>query len=94
MATINFQEFSVPARIGSTIRRTGDARESVADLIYQSVAGIKAHSLAFKIYGSEGATEYSEDEVRMIKSVCDRYALPSFIDGLQEQLTNQEKKGA
>lgn len=86
MATINFQEFSVPVRIGSEQRRTGDARESVADLIYQNVGGIKAHALALKIYRSEGATEYGEDEVRMIKAVCDRWALPSFIDGLKEQL--------
>lgn len=86
MATINFEEFSVPVRIGSDKRRTGDARESVADLIYQNMGGIKAHSLALKIYRSEGATEYGSEEVRMIKAVCDRYALPSFIDGLDEQL--------
>lgn len=91
MATINFQEFSVPVRIGSDMRRTGDARESVADLIYQNVGGIKAHSLALKIYRSEGATEYGEDEVRIIQGVFDRYALPSFIDGLREQLN---EKGA
>lgn len=86
MATINFQEFSVPVRIGSNRRRTGDARESVADLIYQNVGGIKAYALALKIYRSEGATEYGEDEVRIIEDVFDRWALPSFIDGLKEQL--------
>lgn len=86
MATIDFEHFSVPVSIGSARRRTGDARESMADLIYQNVGGIRAHSLALKIYRSEGATEYGADEVRTIKAVCDKYALPSFIDGLEEQL--------
>ncbi len=67
-------------------KQVGDARESFANLIYLHVNGIRAHALAMKIYQSNGETEYSQDEVRLIKEVAERMCTPNFIDGLNEQL--------
>lgn len=86
MAKLNFQKFSVPTGISKKNKQTGDARESFANLIYLNVNGIRAHALAMKIYQSEGETEFSQEEVKLIREVADRMCAPNFIDGLNEQL--------
>lgn len=83
---IDFKHFTVPTGINGLHKRTGDARESFADIIYTMVNGIRAHALAMKIYKSDGAVEYTDDEVKLIKEVADRMCAPNFIDGLNEQL--------
>ena len=88
---LNFEEFVMPVCVSGKKVTKGDARESLADLIYLKVMGIKAHALAMKIYQSHGETEYSEDEVRIIRSVSERWCAPNFIDGLMAQLENQSK---
>lgn len=72
--------------------QTVDARETFADMVYKNVNGIKAHALALKIYESEGETEYSDGEVRLIRTVAERLCVPGFIDGLNEQLNNNDNK--
>lgn len=91
MAKINFQQFRIPAGIDRSRYQTGDARESVANMLYLNVNGIRAHSLALKIYRSEGETEYTEEEVRTLLEVANAYGTPAFIDGLRE-LTDNHKK--
>ena len=60
-------------------------------MIYLNVNGIKAHALAMKIYQSEGAADYSSEEVKLIREVAEKLCAPNFIDGLMEQLSNQPK---
>lgn len=86
MAKLNFQHFKIPTGIDRTQYRTGDARESVANMLYLNVNGIRAHALALKIYRSEGETDFTEEEVRTLREVADTYATPAFIDGLNDQL--------
>lgn len=86
MAKINFQQFRIPAGIDKSRYQTGDARESVANMLYLNVNGIRAHALALKIYRSEGETDFTEEEVRTLQEVADTYATPAFIDGLRAQL--------
>lgn len=86
MAKLNFQQFRIPAGIDRSRYQTGDARESVANMLYLNVNGIRAHALALKIYRSEGETDFTEEEVRTLREVADTYATPAFIDGLNEQL--------
>lgn len=83
---IDFEHFTVPTGISGSGTRTGDARESFADVIYTRVNGIRAHALAMKIYKSEGAEEYTDEETRLIRGMAERYCTPAFIDGLREQL--------
>lgn len=86
MAKLNFQQFRIPAGIDRNRYQTGDARESVANMLYLNVNGIRAHALALKIYRSEGETDFTEEEVRTLREVAETYATPAFIDGLREQL--------
>lgn len=90
MAKINFQQFRIPAGIDRSRYQTGDARESVANMLYLNVNGIRAHALAFKIYRSEGETDFTAEEVKTLREVADTYATPAFIDGLNEQLERGE----
>lgn len=91
MAKLNFKEFTVPTGIGGRSSRTGDARESLADLIYLNVNGIRAHALAMKIYRSQGAEEYDRSEVSLITRIANEYCTPAFIDGLRAQLEEGDR---
>lgn len=86
MIKLNFQQFRIPTSIDKSNYRIGDARESVANMLYLNVNGIRAHALAFKIYHSEGDTDFSVEEVNTLKEVANAYATPAFIDGLNAQL--------
>lgn len=88
MPKINFQQFKMYASITRMNVQTIDAREQFADMIYTHVNGIKAHALALKIYNSKGKTEYSEEEVKLIRAVAEQWCVPGFIDGLNEQVNN------
>lgn len=92
MTKLDFKHFSKYTGIRRQQKETGDAREEFADLIYRYAGGIKAHALAFRIYGSTGEEEYSEEEVSIIRRVAEGFCLPGFIDGLYEQLGINEKK--
>lgn len=91
MAKIDFEHFSMPASIRRKERIKGDAREKFADILYLHVNGIRAHALALKIYNSAGATEFTDDEAKLIKGVAEEFCVPNFIDGLYEQLRNDNK---
>ena len=88
MPKINFQQFKMYASITRMNVQTIDAREPFADMIYTHVNGIKAHALALKIYNSKGKTEYSEEEVKLIRAVAEQWCVPGFIDGLNVQMNN------
>ena len=92
MKKIDFQHIKVYTSVSHKTVQTCDAREMFANIIYQQAGGIRAHSLAFKIYESEGETEYSTDEESMIKEIADRHCIPGFIDGLNEQLYGQQQR--
>lgn len=91
MKILDFQKFRMPAGINRAGWRNGDAREAMADLVYNNVNGIAAHRLAFKIYESDGETEYTDEEATLIVRVAEAFATPAFIDGLNEQIENQSK---
>lgn len=74
----------MPVGINRSRYQTGDARESLANMLYLNVNGIRAHALALKIYRSEGDTDYTDEEVKTIFEVANIYATPAFIDGLRE----------
>lgn len=83
---INLKQFRLPLGIDRTRYQIGDARESVANMLYLNVNGIRAHALALKIYQSEGETEYSDEEIKSIMDVANMYATPAFIDGLRDMI--------
>lgn len=85
---IDFEHFRLPMGVSGKHTQTGDVRETFADVIYMSATGVKAHRLAFKIYESCGATEYSDDETAQMLALAECYCTPSFIDGLKMQIND------
>lgn len=94
MAEINFQRFEMWDGIAHRKKTTVDAREGIADLIYRNTVGMRGHSLAHKVFESEGATEYSEEEARTLCEIVERLGTGPAIDGLHEQLNQQNSKEA
>jgi hypothetical protein len=93
MKRLNFKEFGIYTGICKKNRQIGDARESFADLLYLHANGIRAHALALKIFRSEGLVEYSDEEIALIRETAYKYCLPNFIDGLEDQLNNNQNNG-
>ena len=91
MKTINFKEFGLFTGISKKEKRTVDVRESFANVLYCQTNGIKTHSLAFKIYNSEGEIAVDEEEAGLISLVADQYCTPAFIDAINEQLNIDEQ---
>lgn len=89
MKKINFHKIEIFTDISRTKTFTGDGREEFANLLYTGCNGIAAHSLALKIYESEGAIEITESEEVLILSVAEQKCTPAFIDGIKKQLNNE-----
>ena len=93
MERIDYQQFNVYTTVSRKAARPVDVRERFADMIYNNVNGIKAHALALKIYNGEGSVEYTDEEVSLMGTVAERLCVPGFIDGLREQLNNNQNNG-
>lgn len=91
MKRIDFEHFNVYTSVSCKVARPMDVRETFADMIYNNVNGIKAHALALKIYENKGAVEYTDEEVQLIRTVAEQLCVPGFIDGLNEQIGNNNK---
>lgn len=92
MKKIDFEHFKSYISINHKISKVIDARETFADMIYTNVNGIRAHSLAMKIFKSKDAEEYTPEEIKLIVAVAEKMCVPGFIDGLSEQLNCQTDK--
>ena len=77
MKKIDFQHFRIANGIKNDIIVEIDAREQLADVIYNNVNGIAALTLAQKIYKSEGETEYDEKEVKVLTEVIENHSTRS-----------------
>ena len=64
---LNLKEIEVFENIAKTKCVVMDIREAFADLIYARGAGIKAHALALKVFNSDENTEYTDEEIELIK---------------------------
>lgn len=92
MKSINFQSFTMPKGISGKVTETGDVRESFANAIYDNIPGIAAKVLAEKIYTSEGAAIYKDEEIKTMRLAAANFCTPRFIDALEAALA--DTKGA
>lgn len=81
---INFAQLEIYTDIQKTNKVCTDVRQQLGELIYEMGSGIKAHSLALKIYNAEGEMEYDENEINTIKQYVEQYCKPAFIDAIIE----------
>ena len=86
MIKLNLQELKVYINISHSKCIIKDVREEWADVIYTQAHGIKMHALAEKVYHSNADTEYSEDEIDMIKKIIVGGGTPALIDAMNELL--------
>ena len=79
---INFAQLEVYTDIQKTNKICMDARQQLGELIYEVGSGIKAHSLALKIYNSEDELEYTDEEMQIIMQFVNQYCKPAIIDAI------------
>ena len=88
---INFAQLEVYTDIQKTNKICMDARQQLGELIYEVGSGIKAHSLALKIYNSEGELEYTDEEVQVINmKFVNKYCKPAIIDAMNALKTEDK----
>lgn len=92
MKTINFEKFEIYTAINHKEVIVQDCREGFANIIYLNGSGVACHALAMKIYKSEGETEFSDEEIALMKQFAENFGnlslLDSFNMNIKEITTN------
>lgn len=67
-----------------------NARKQIANIIYsQGVGlGLAGQALAVKMWNGSDETEYTDDEVKIIKELVERTTAPCFIDAVNAAISN------
>lgn len=88
MKKINFEKLEIYLDIEKTKKIEQNVKSELANFIYKNAAGIEMHSLAMKIYNSEGETEYNDKECELIRTASQALA-PFFIDAIENVLKDE-----
>lgn len=89
MKILNFKQLLIATDVARKHCEKIDSRESFANVLYCNGDGISSHVLALKIYNSIGETEYTDEEINLIKKYADSCCKPFFIDALNCAIENQ-----
>lgn len=92
MKKINFKQLLISTDIARTHCENIDSRESFANLLYCNGDGIASHALALKIYNSTGETEYTDEEIDLIKEYANSHCKPFFIDAITRAIESQPEE--
>ena len=67
-----------------------NARKQIANIIYSQGAGLglAGQALAVKMWNGNDETEYTDDEVRIIRELVERTTAPCFIDAVNAAISN------
>ena len=67
-----------------------NARKQIANLIYSQGAGLglAGQALAVKMWNGNDETEYTDEEVKIIKELVERTTAPCFIDAVNAAIDN------
>ena len=65
-------------------------RRQNANIIYSQGAGLglAGQALAVKMWNGNDETEYTDDEVRIIRELVERTTAPCFIDAVNDAISN------
>ena len=85
MKRINFERIEIFVDIDKTRCSVENYKKDFANIIYQLGRGIEAHALAFKIFNSNGESEYSDEEGSMIKEYARGWST-AFMDAINKLL--------
>ncbi len=92
MKKINFKRFEIYNAISHKEVVVHDCREEFANIIYLNGNGVACHALAMKVYKSEGDTEFSEEEISMMKKFADKFGSLAFNDSIDLNIKEIETK--
>lgn len=67
-----------------------NARKQIANIIYSQGAGLglAGQALAVKMWNGSDETEYTDEEVKIIKEFVERTTAPCFIDAVNAAISN------
>lgn len=80
MKKINFERFEIYTAINHKEVIVQDCREGFANIIYLNGNGVACHALAMKVYKSEGETEFSDEEIALMKQFAENFGNLSLLD--------------
>lgn len=89
---IDFKRFELFCGISKKECLVQDCRESFADIIYLNGTGVACSTLAMKIYKSEGATEYSDEEIALMKRFVEAYGSVALNDSFDMNIKEKEEQ--
>lgn len=81
---INLEHLEVFMTLDKNQCQVVNARKQIANLIYSQGAGLglAGQALAVKMWNGNDNTEYTDDEVKIIKELVERTTAPCFIDAV------------
>lgn len=80
MKKINFERFEIYTTINHKEVVVQDCREGFANIIYLNGSGVACHALAMKVYKSEGETEFSDEEIALMRQFAENFGNLSLLD--------------
>lgn len=92
MKTINFERFEIYTSINHKEVIVQDCREGFANIIYLNGSGVACHALAMKVYKSEGATEYSDEEFALMKQFAENFGNLSLLDSFDMNVKTNDNE--
>ena len=87
---IELEHLEVFTTLDNTQCQVVNARKQIANIIYSQGAGLglAGQALAVKMWNGNDETEYTDDEVRIIKELVERTTAPCFIDAVNAAISN------
>ena len=91
---LNLEHLEVFMTLDKNQCQVVNARKQVANIIYSQGAGLglAGQALAVKMWNGNDETEYTDDEVRIIKELVERTTAPCFIDAVNVAISNSVDK--
>ena len=87
---INLEHLEVFMTLDKNQCQVVNARKQIANIIYSQWAGLglAGQALAVKMWNGNDETEYTDDEVRIIRELVERTTAPCFIDAVNAAISN------
>lgn len=87
---INLEHLEVFVTLDKNQCQVVNARKQIANIIYSQGAGLglAGQALAVKMWNGSDETEYTDEEVKIIKELVERTTAPCFIDAVNVTISN------
>ena len=87
---INLEHLEVFMTLDKNQCQVINARKQIANIIYSQGAGLglAGQALAVKMWNGSDETEYTDEEVKIIKELVERTTAPCFIDAVNAAIDN------